>query len=103
MNLLLFQKIIKDFQLRSLPSLTQRDLKLSFIKDMSLAIVGTRRGGKTYRTFQFIQDLVQQEVQKENFCRQKKLFTLFLTRFFELPAGRIISCTCWRTLCIEFF
>jgi len=69
MNLSLFQKIIKDFQLRSLPSLTQRDLKLSFIKDMSLAIVGTRRGGKTYRTFQFIQDLVQQEVQKENFCR----------------------------------
>jgi predicted AAA+ superfamily ATPase len=69
MNLPLFQKIIKDFQLRSLPPLTQRDLKLSFIKDMSLAIVGTRRGGKTYRTFQFIRDLVQQEVQKENFCR----------------------------------
>jgi predicted AAA+ superfamily ATPase len=69
MNLPLFQKIIKDFQIRSLPPLTQRDLKLSFIKDMSLAIVGARRGGKTYRTFQFIHDLMQQEVQKENFCR----------------------------------
>jgi len=69
MNLPLFQKIIKDFQIRSLPFLTQRDLKLSFIKDMSLAIVGARRGGKTYRTFQFINDLMQQGVRKENFCR----------------------------------
>lgn len=69
MNLSLFQRIIKDFQLRSLPSLTPRDLKLSFIKDMSLAIVGARRGGKTYRTYQFIDDLVQQGVPKENFCR----------------------------------
>ncbi|NIM17062.1 MAG: AAA family ATPase [Candidatus Aminicenantes bacterium] len=69
MNLPLFQKIIKDFQIRPLPSLTQRDLKLSFIKDMSLAIVGTRRGGKTYRTFQFINELMQQGVGKENFCR----------------------------------
>ena len=69
MNLSLFQRIIKDFQLRSLPSLTQRDLKLSFIKDMSLAIVGARRGGKTYRTYQFIDDLVQQGIPKENCCR----------------------------------
>ncbi len=69
MNLPLFQKIIKDFQVRPLPSLTPRDLPLSFIKDMSLAIVGTRRGGKTYRTFQFIHDLVQQGVPMENFCR----------------------------------
>jgi predicted AAA+ superfamily ATPase len=36
---------------------------------MSLAIVGARRGGKTYRTFQFMNDLVQQGVPKENFCR----------------------------------
>ncbi len=69
MNLPLFQRIIKDFQVRSLPPLTPRDLTLSFIKDMSLAIVGARRGGKTYRTFQFIHDLVRQGVPKENFCR----------------------------------
>jgi predicted AAA+ superfamily ATPase len=69
MNLPLFQRIIKDFQIRSLPSLTKRDIELSFIKDMSLAIVGARRGGKTYRTFQFIQELVQQGVNPENFCR----------------------------------
>lgn len=42
MNLPLFQKIIKDFQIRLLPALTRRDLKLPFIKDMSLAIVGAR-------------------------------------------------------------
>jgi len=69
MNLSLFQKIIKDFQIRLLPSLTQRDLKLSFIKDMSLTIVGARRGGKTYRTFQLLHDLARQEVRKENVCR----------------------------------
>ncbi|HLP47965.1 MAG TPA: ATP-binding protein [Candidatus Kapabacteria bacterium] len=69
MNLSLFQKIIKDFQIRSLPSLTQRDLKLSFIRDMSLTIVGARRGGKTYRTFQLLHDLARQEVRKENVCR----------------------------------
>jgi len=69
MNLQLFQKIIKDFQTRLLPSLTQRDLKLSFIKDMSLAVVGARRGGKTYRTYQYIRNLVQQGILKENICR----------------------------------
>jgi predicted AAA+ superfamily ATPase len=69
MNLLVFQKIIKDFQTRPLPSLTPRDLGLTFIKDMSLAIVGARRSGKTYRTFQFIQDMLKQGVPMENFCR----------------------------------
>ncbi len=69
MNLSLFQKIIKDFQIRILPSLTPRDLKLSFIKDMSLTIVGIRRGGKTYRTYQLLQDLEPQGVRKENICR----------------------------------
>jgi uncharacterized protein len=69
MELSLFQRIIKDFQLRPLPALTQRDAKLSFIKDMSLSIVGARRGGKTYRTYQFIHELMSQGVNKENFCR----------------------------------
>ncbi len=37
-----FQTIILDFQKRSLPELTERDIPLKFIKGMSLSIVGAR-------------------------------------------------------------
>lgn len=69
MNLETFQKIIVDFQSQDLPSLTNRDLKISFIENMSLSIVGARRSGKTYRTYQFIKEKIQKGVKKEDFCR----------------------------------
>ncbi len=53
----LFQRIIVDYQSKKLPSLTTRELKLDFIPNMALGIVGTRRGGKTFRTHQLVAEI----------------------------------------------
>lgn len=63
------RKIIVDFQNRELPKLIKRGLRVTFIKDMSISIIGARRSGKTYRTYQLIQELIQKGISKENFCR----------------------------------
>jgi len=69
MDLGLMQRILVDGQRRELPRLTERELPLRFIKDMSLAIVGARRCGKTYRTHQLVAELMRKKVQREDICR----------------------------------
>ena len=46
-----------------------RDLHLPFIENMSLSIIGTRRSGKTYRTYQCVNEFVTKGLPKENICR----------------------------------
>lgn len=69
MNLATLQRIISDFHIRPLPRLTARDKPVSFVRDMSLSIVGARRSGKTYRTYQFVKDHLEQGGRIENICR----------------------------------
>jgi len=69
MNQDIIQRIIIDFHNRPLPALTIRDAPLAFVRDMSLAIVGARRCGKTYRTYQFIADYLKKDGRIENICR----------------------------------
>jgi predicted AAA+ superfamily ATPase len=69
MNLPTLQRIIADFHARPLPTLTARDKPLRFVRDMSLAVVGARRCGKTYRTYQFIREHLDRGGRIENVCR----------------------------------
>jgi predicted AAA+ superfamily ATPase len=69
MTLTAIQRIIADFHTRPLPSLTVRDKPIRFVRDMSLSIVGARRSGKTYRTYQFIAAHLAQGGHIENVCR----------------------------------
>ena len=69
MTLTTLQRIMADFHARPLPSLTMRDKPIRFVRDMSLSIVGARRSGKTYRTYQFIKDHIEQGGHIENICR----------------------------------
>ncbi len=69
MDINTLKQIILDFQSRPLPRLTQRDLQLAFIRDMSLCVVGARRAGKTYRTYQFMQEHLAQGGTRETICR----------------------------------
>jgi len=68
MTIELFQRIIIDYQSREKPKLTPRDLTLPFVPNMALGIVGTRRGGKTYRTHQLATELGN-NIYPENICR----------------------------------
>lgn len=63
------QRILVDGQQRELPRLTERKLPLRFIKDMSLAVVGARRCGKTYRTHQLVAELMRKKVARQDICR----------------------------------
>ena len=56
MNAEVFRRVIIDYQTGDFPPLTRRDLDFSFIPNMALGIVGTRRGGKTFRTHQLVSD-----------------------------------------------
>ena len=69
MTLATIQRIIADFHERPLPRLTARDTPIRFVRDMSLTIVGARRCGKTYRTYQFVRDHLEQGGHIENICR----------------------------------
>jgi predicted AAA+ superfamily ATPase len=69
MNLATMQRIIADFQARPPPVLTERALPLQFVRGMSLAIVGARRCGKTYRTYQFVREHQARGGRQENICR----------------------------------
>lgn len=68
-NILLLQRLIADFHARTIPRLTLRDAPVRFVRDMSLAIVGARRCGKTYRTYQFLREHLEGGGQIENVCR----------------------------------
>lgn len=69
MNFEHIQRLIADFHSRPLPRLTLRDTSIRFVRDMSLAIVGARRSGKTYRTYQFIQEYLEKGGDIKNVCR----------------------------------
>lgn len=69
MLLSVLQRVIGDFHARPLPALTPRDTPLRFVRDMSLSIVGARRSGKTYRTYQFVRDHMADGGRIENICR----------------------------------
>jgi len=69
MSLATFQRIIADFHARPLPTLTERDKPIRFVRDMSLSIVGARRSGKTYRTYQFVKEHLAHGGRIENVCR----------------------------------
>ncbi|MFC1462366.1 ATP-binding protein [Verrucomicrobiota bacterium] len=69
MNIDIFKQILLDFQSRPHPRLTPRELRLDFVRDMSLCVVGARRAGKTYRTYQFIADHIAQGADPECVCR----------------------------------
>ncbi len=62
------QQIIIDYQNKQKPKLTQRDIRLNFIPNMALGIVGVRRGGKTFRTHQLVAEIEQDRI-GENICR----------------------------------
>jgi predicted AAA+ superfamily ATPase len=64
----LIKNIILSYQNSDDINLTQRDLKLHFIPNMALGIVGSRRCGKTFRTHQLAVEL-RPEISKENICR----------------------------------
>lgn len=64
MNIEIFQRIITDNQQRDEEPLTERDLEIEFIPNVAVGIVGTRRSGKTYRTFQS-----EYETDRKNVCR----------------------------------
>lgn len=69
MTIAALQTIIADFHNRSLPQLTKRSQRLSFIRDMSISIVGPRRCGKTYRCYQFISQYLEQGGSIQDICR----------------------------------
>jgi len=69
MRLDLLRQIIVDEQGLPLPELTDRDLRLTFVPEMALTIVGARRCGKSYRTLQHVQHLLAAGVKRENVCR----------------------------------
>lgn len=63
------QKIIVDFHKAELPLLTERELDINPIKGMSFTIVGSRRSGKTFRTYQYVAELCARGIRRENICR----------------------------------
>lgn len=69
MNIEVLQRIILDFQESELPPLTRRDLEITPIANMSFAVVGPRRAGKTFRTYQYVGELLAGGVARENICR----------------------------------
>ena len=69
MKIELFKQMILDFQGRGLPRFIKRDHELTLIKDVSISVSGPRRAGKTYRTYQFIQEYLDAGNKKENICR----------------------------------
>jgi len=65
----IFQSIISDFQARSLPRLTIRELPLPFTPFHATAVVGVRRSGKTFRTYQAISEQCAAGIRPEAVCR----------------------------------
>lgn len=58
-------EIISDFQERKLPEITRRQIDLSCPKNKIRVLVGARRVGKTYSFYQLIQDLLAQNIARE--------------------------------------
>lgn len=61
--------IISDSQTIPARILTQRDVQLPEIRDTAIIIVGPRRSGKTYRTYQYLRDCFAQGMHPTDVCR----------------------------------
>ena len=55
----LLKKRILDFQQSGMPVCLKRDAKVTHVKDMVTTIVGGRKTGKTYLTYQVIDDFIK--------------------------------------------
>ncbi len=64
-----FKEIILDSINSLIPKYTERDVFIPEIENMSICITGARRTGKTYRTYQYIQELINRGVSRSNICR----------------------------------
>ncbi len=62
------KRMILDFQEQGIYELTVRDYNISFVRNMSFSITGPRRCGKSYRTYQFVQEYIAEGHQIENIC-----------------------------------
>ncbi len=62
------KKIILDFHTSKLKILTTRSYDVTFVKDMSFSITGPRRCGKSYRTYQFINEYISKGNKKNDIC-----------------------------------
>jgi predicted AAA+ superfamily ATPase len=69
MDITTIQTLVADSQAAQIPGLTKRDLAVTPIANMSFAIVGARRCGKTFRTYQYMQELSEKGVPRNNICR----------------------------------
>jgi len=65
----LIKEKILDFQKSDLYPLTPRKYETTFVEGMSFSITGPRCGGKTFRTYQFVKEYVEQGNSIENICR----------------------------------
>ena len=52
----LIKKRILDFREEGVPEFRKRDFKVTFVKDMVTTLVGVRKAGKTYLTYQVIDE-----------------------------------------------
>jgi predicted AAA+ superfamily ATPase len=59
------EDLIREWQERPLPELTQRDLAVKLKGSLAVSIIGMRRSGKTWRLFQEMESLAKEGVQKE--------------------------------------
>lgn len=62
------KRMILDFHQQEAHKLTPRDYEISFVRGMSFSITGPRRSGKSFRTYQFVQEYLKQGNKKENIC-----------------------------------
>lgn len=65
----LIKEKILDFQHSKSYSLTPREYDVLFVDGMSFSITGPRRSGKTFRTYQFVNEYTEQGNSIENICR----------------------------------
>ena len=65
----IFKEIILDSMDFVVPEYTEREVFIPEIENMSISITGARRAGKTYRTYQYMNELIKKGVNRNNICR----------------------------------
>jgi len=69
MNSTIFQSVIIENQQRNIPKYVKRELQIPDVTFSATAIVGCRRSGKTFRTYQFRDELKQKGIDSSQICR----------------------------------
>ena len=62
MNEKIIKSRISNFHQDGLPPFIKRDINIFHIKDMITTIVGCRKSGKTYLTYQIIDEFIEQGI-----------------------------------------